>query len=70
MCDGELTFTDLDTGEVISLENADLNITGANVTLGTEELRENRHYNITIRASNIAGSARSDDIISKTANNV
>ena len=47
---------DLDTGEIITLRDEGLNIAGNNITLTTEQLSVNRHYNVTIRASNSVGS--------------
>ncbi len=57
---------DVDTGETItSLGGTDLNITETNITFTTQQLRENHRYNVTVRASNVAGSATSQTMISK-----
>ena len=65
MCSGELKFVDLDTGEIITLENGELTIAEINITFATERLRVNRLYNVTIRASNSAGSTTSYVTISE-----
>ena len=65
MCRAELTFEDVDTREIITLEGNDLTITETNITFTTQQLRENRHYNVTVAASNTAGSATSQAGISK-----
>ena len=56
MCSSELTFVDLDTGEIITLEG---------ITFTTQEVRVNRHYNVIVRASNSAGSTTSYVTISE-----
>jgi hypothetical protein len=52
VCSGELTFIDVDTGETITLGDSDLMITENNITFTTQQLRENRHYNVTVTAFN------------------
>ena len=65
MCHAKLTF-EADTGqEIIVLGDSDLIITKTNITFTIQRLRENRHYNVTVTASNIAGSATSQAGISK-----
>ena len=59
MCSSELTFMDLDTGEIITLGDGELTIVENNITFTTEQLSVNRHYNVTVRASNKAGSTNS-----------
>ena len=56
MCSGELTLVDLDTGEIITLEG---------ITFTTQEVRVNRLYNVTVNASNSAGSTTSYVTISE-----
>ena len=58
-------FVDLDTGEIITLGDRELPIVGNNITFTTEQLRVNRHYNVTVRASNSAGSTTSYVTISE-----
>ena len=50
---------DLDTGEIITLREGELTIADNNITFTFEQLSVNRHYNVTIRASNKAGSTTS-----------
>ena len=61
-----VTFMDFDTGEGIILGGTNLTIEEANITSVTHQLRENRHYNVTVIASNIAGSAESQTNLSKS----
>ena len=65
MCSGELMFVDLDTGEIITLGDGELTTAGNNITFNAEQLSVNRRYNVTIRASNKAGSTTSYVTISK-----
>ena len=65
MCSSELTFMDLDTGEIITLREGELTIADNNITFTFEQLSVNRHYNVTIRASNSAGSTTSYATISE-----
>ena len=65
MCHAEFTFVDVDTGETTTLGDNDLIITETNITFTTQQLRENRRYNVTVTASNIVGSATSQVGISK-----
>ena len=58
-------FVDLDTGEIINLGDGELNLAGNIITFTTEQLRVNRRYNITVRASNSARSATSYVAISE-----
>ncbi len=65
MCRAQLTFMDVDTGETITLEETDLTIAETNITFTTQQLRGNRCYTVTVTASNAAGSATSETMISK-----
>ena len=65
MCSSELTFVNLDTGEIITLGDEELISAGNNITFRTEQLSVNRHYNVTVRASNSAGSTTSYVTISE-----
>ena len=65
MCSGELKFVDLDTGEIVTLGNGELTIAEINITFATEQLRVNHRYNVTVRASNSAGSTTSYVAISE-----
>ena len=58
-CTCEMNFVDLDTGETITVVDHD------ECTFITRQLMIKRHYNITIHASNGAGSATSYTTISK-----
>ncbi len=58
MCHTELIFVDVYTGEIITLGNSLLTIVENNITFTTEQLRENRHYNATIIASNATSQTR------------
>ena len=62
ICTGELTFMDVDTGEAVTLRGTDLTIEFNVITL---TVHQNHHYNTTVIASNIAGSATSWTRISK-----
>ena len=64
MCSGELKLMDLDTGKITTLGDEELTIAENNI-ITTEQLRVNRHYNITVNASNSAGSATSYVAISE-----
>ncbi len=56
-CSGEIVFVDVDTGETITLDNTDLTITETNITFTNQHLKQNRHYNVTVTASNSRGQA-------------
>ena len=56
---------DLDTGEIITLGDEELTTAGNNITFTTKQLRDNRRYNVTVRASNSAGSTTSYVTISE-----
>ena len=67
MCSVQITFLDLDdTGERF-LGNAQLSFN--NITSSAAQLTPNRHYNVSVRASNVIGTAVSYIIISKYDNN-
>ena len=68
VCSAELTFVDVDTRETITLGNTDLTVAETNITFTAEQLRMNRHYNITVIAFNVAGTATSRNNISKCMN--
>ena len=55
MCRAELTSLDVDTGETIIIRDLDLIIEETNITFTSQQLTENRRYNVTITASNIVG---------------
>ena len=65
MCSAQIIFMDDDTGDVIILAGTEFAINGANITITTHRLQENRHYSIDISASNANGMAISNAIISK-----
>ena len=65
VCSGELAFFDIDTGETITLGDTELTITETNITFTTQQVRENRRYNVTVMASNAAGSVMFIAAISK-----
>lgn len=65
MCSSELLFLDHYTGDNIKLEGSNLDIVERNITFTTEQLKANRHYNITIKALNSYGSATSHTAISE-----
>jgi hypothetical protein len=65
VCHGELTFVDVDSGEVITLGDTDLVIAVTNITFTTQQLKGSRLYNVTVAAFNVAGSATSQTRISK-----
>ena len=52
MCSAHINFTDLDTGEDLSMNASDLEIE-ENVI--RTSLRENRHYTFNVMASNVLG---------------
>ena len=57
MCYIELTSEDQDTGESRGIDAA---ISGTNtITFSTTQLRENRHYNVSVTANNSAGYSES-----------
>ena len=72
MCSAEVTLTDKNTGEVITLGDMDLNIsstlTAADVAFTNERLALNRQYGFLVNARNINGSAISTGDISKLIN--
>lgn len=65
VCSVEVTLLDLITWENITVRSTDLNTTGNTTTLTTSQLAKNHHYNVSMWASNIAGSATSHATISK-----
>ena len=65
MCRAEITLTDENTDESITLLNSDLTIMLTNVSFTSEKLRLNRKYRIMVNASNIKGSSVFSGDISK-----
>ena len=66
MCTAEITLTDKNTGEVITLGDMDLDISSTLThTSIVFRLARNRQYEFTVNASNINGSAISNGNISK-----
>ena len=63
MCEVVATFLDLDTGE--SFEKGTFMFTGNSFNFTTTEEMDNRRYNVTITASNSAGSAVSSTVLSE-----
>ena len=57
VCSSGLTFVDLDTGEITTLQ--------LEATAFTTQVRVNRHYNITVRVSNSVGSDTSSITLSE-----
>ena len=55
---------DFDTRD-IPLSNTDLTIVDEDITFTTEQLTDNHRYNVTVNASNAAGSSLSHVTISK-----
>ena len=53
---------DDDTG---NMENANATIVDSNITISSEQLPKNRHYNVILRAANINGIATSYTTISE-----
>ena len=64
VCRSRLTLTDISTGEAIQLGDTNVTISETNITFATQGLREDHYYNVTVTASNIAGSAVSHIILS------
>ena len=65
VCNAELIVVDIETGENIMLGSTELTIAESNITFTSRQLRMNRHYNVTITASNPAGYVVSKPRISK-----
>ena len=64
MCDAEITLHDLDTGENFhGSRTSQLDVN--NVFFSAAQLTTNRHYNVSVRASNVIGTAVSYFNISK-----
>ena len=60
-----VTFVDVDTRETFVGRDSEKTIAVANITFSTERLRENRRYDVTVLASNIIGTNRLNNILSK-----
>ena len=56
MCRGELTFVDVDAEETITLGESDLILSVNNITFTLQQVRENRHYSITVTTAGLATS--------------
>ena len=56
---------DTNSGELVALRRVTVTVGNEFITIITDQLRDNRHYNITIRASNSAGEVTSSVEISK-----
>ena len=59
-----MLIVDLDAGDMITLQEADLRVERRIISFSTELLTENHHFNITITAFNTAGSHTSHTAIS------
>ena len=63
---GELTYTDINTGEIIAVPHNNLvGLGNSTIVFSADYLTPNRHYNVSIEASNVAGSAISLTTLSK-----
>ena len=60
-----MSLTDANTRNPIALRVTYLTIEETNIAFTTQLLRENRHYNITVIASNVRGPDTSHAMISK-----
>ena len=60
-----MTFTDIDTGEVVMIGDADLLIAENTINISTDQLTANRLYTISVIARNVAGPGTSFFQISK-----
>ena len=58
-------MTDQDTGNRFSLVGSELTISGATISIASEQLRKNRHYIINVSANNAYGSALSHIMLSE-----
>ena len=61
----ELSFVDFDTGDSVTLGNANITINENIATFISEQLMTNRRYNIAILASNIDGLSNASTTISE-----
>ena len=57
MCDAQLTFADLEFGDVTTLGGNDITIVNGNITFTSIHLSKGHTYDVAIYATNIAGSA-------------
>ena len=68
MCNAEIILLDLDTGEdFVGTINVQLSVN--NATFSAAQLTPNHHYSVSVRASNVIGTAMSYFNISKYINN-
>ena len=65
MCNVKLTVLDLDTGSVIVVGSDYIIIENDEFVLTNEHLTAYRRYNVSVTASNLAGSANSHFILSE-----
>jgi hypothetical protein len=61
-----LTFEDIDTGNVVVLSGIDLTISGNEINFLSNQLMQGHQYNVTVRATNAAGTASIATILSIT----
>ena len=61
VCHVELTSFDADTGEIVNVDLVDVSVT--NITVSTNQLRENRHYNVTVTNSNLVGQVATSSVV-------
>ena len=63
-----MTLLDVNTGNTTTIRSNSLTIVESSITLTAQQLKENRHYNVTVTASNIDHRAIvSQTMISKAA---
>lgn len=65
VCYGNLVFLDNYTGERVMMECSDLTIMEDTISFAATRLTANRHYHVTVTASNVAGSDNSSTMISE-----
>ena len=65
MCNITLTFEDIDTNSLVTLESSDIVIARTNITISTQQLARNRRYSVSVTASNVRGQTVAETIISK-----
>ena len=66
MCSVKVTVLDLDTGVDMTLAgDIDFTIMGNNITIIPGLLAVNRHYNVTVEAMNVVGSANTYAVLSE-----
>lgn len=65
MCESDLMFLDLNTGEKINIERTSLNYSNSSIAFNAALLNTNRQYRVFVNASNPKGSAFSSTNLSK-----